>query len=79
MHEILNSFNQKPIPNFNNNSSILKNPQKNFQKPQNLSLNAWYAWRMREKEHIPSDLKQGKAENHVGWRFRGRRKCLGGE
>ena len=34
---------------------------------------------MSEKEHIPSDLKQGKAKNHMGWRFRGRRKCLGGE
>ena len=65
MHEILNS-------------SILKYPKK-FQKPQNLGLNAWNAWRMREKEHIPNDLKKGKAENHVGWRFRGRRKCLGGE
>ena len=66
MHEILNSFNQKPIPNFNNNSSILKNPQNFFQKPQNLGLNAWNALRMREKERIPSDLKQGKAKNHVG-------------
>ena len=42
-----------------------KTPKK-YQKPQNLGLNAWNAWRMREKEHIPSDLKQGNAENHVG-------------
>ena len=61
MHEILNLIKQNPTQNFNNNSSILKNP-KIFQKPQNLSLNAW---KIREKEHTPSDLKQGKAENHV--------------
>ena len=74
MNEILNSIKQNPSQNFNNNSSILKNPKK-FQKPQNLGLNARNAWRMKEKEHVPSDLKQGKAENQVGWRIKGRRKC----
>ena len=35
--------------------------------------------RMSEREIIPSDLRQEKAENHVGWRFWERRECLGGE
>ena len=56
-------LNKNPFQNFSKNSKILKNP-KNFQKPQNLGLNAWNAWIMREKEIIPSDLKQGKVENH---------------
>jgi len=34
---------------------------------------------MIEKVIIPSDLNQGKAENHVGWRFREKRECLEGE
>ena len=34
---------------------------------------------MRDKEIIPSDLRQEKAENHMGWRFWERRMCLGGE
>ena len=34
---------------------------------------------MRDREIIPSDLRQGKAKNHVGWRFSERRGCLGGE
>ena len=55
-------LNKDPSRNFNKNSTILKN-SKSFQKPQNLGLNAWI---MREKEIVPSDLKQGKAENHVG-------------
>ena len=55
-------LNKNPCQNFNKNSTILNNP-KIFQKPQNLGLNAWI---MREKEIIPSDLKHGKAENHVG-------------
>ena len=78
MHEVKISFKQNPSQNFNKHSTILKNP-KIFQKPQNLGLNAWNAWIMREKDTIPSDLKQGKAENHVGWRFWERRECLGGE
>ena len=43
MYEILNSFKWKPSQNFNNNSSILKNP-KIFQKPQNLGFKTWNAW-----------------------------------
>ena len=43
MYEILNSCKEKPIPNFNKNSSILKNP-KIFQKTpklrfQNMKMN----------------------------------------
>ena len=34
---------------------------------------------MRGIEIIPSDLRQEKAENNVGWRFWERSKCLGGE
>ena len=37
MHEILNSFKQKPTQNFNNHSLILKKP-KIFQKPQKLRV-----------------------------------------
>ena len=37
MHEVLRSCKQNPSQNFNNNSSILKNP-KIFQKPQNLGF-----------------------------------------
>ena len=47
MHEILNSIKQNPSQNFNNNSSILKT-LKNFQKPQNLGLNAW---KKKKKPH----------------------------
>ena len=47
-----------------------------FKKTQNLDLNAW---RMRDREIIPSDLRQEKAENHMGWRFWERRGCLGGK
>ena len=78
MHEVLRSHKQIPTQKFHQNFINFEKSQ-NFQNPQNLGLNAWNAWRMREKEHIPSDLKQGKAKNHMGWRFRGRRKCLGGE
>ena len=34
---------------------------------------------LKRKESIPSDLKQGEFENHVGWRFWERRECLEGE
>ena len=33
MHEILNSIKQNPSQNFNNNSSILKNPKKFSKTP----------------------------------------------
>ena len=57
------SFKQRPIPKFQQKLNNLEKPQKNFKNPQKLGLNAWI---MREKETIPSDLKQGQAENHVG-------------
>ena len=59
MHEVLNSFKQYPSQKLH----------KTLSKTQNLDLNAWNAWRMRDKEIIPSDLRQEKAENHVCWRF----------
>ena len=34
---------------------------------------------MREKEIIPSELKQGKAENHVGLKVLREKECMGGE
>ena len=72
MHEHLGSFTQNPSQKFHKNPKI-------FSKTQNLDLNAWNTWRMRDKEIIPSELRQEKAENHVGWRFWERRECLGGE
>ena len=62
----------KPIP------KISQKLQK-ISKTQNLDLNAWNAWRMRDKEIIPSYLRQGKAKNHMGWRFWERIECLRGE
>ena len=58
MHEVFKIKSLKPIPKFLQKLN-------NFEKPQNLDLNAWNAWIMREKEIIPSNWKQGKAENHV--------------
>ena len=66
-------LNKNPSQNFNKHSTILKN-LKIFQKSQNLGLNAWI---MREKEIIPSDLKQGKAENHVGLKVLGEKWVFG--
>ena len=60
-------LNKNPIPKFQQKLNNFEKPQ-NFQKPQNLGLNAWI---IREKEIIPSDLKQGKAENHVGLKVLG--------
>ena len=77
MHEVLNSFKQHPSQIFYNFTNFEK-PQK-FPKTQNLDLNAWNAWRMSDKEIIPSDLRQEKAKNHVASRFRERKVCLGGE
>ena len=47
MYEIFKIKSSKPIPNFNKNSSILKNP-KNFQKPQNLGFKTWKCMKMRD-------------------------------
>ena len=40
MYEFLNSFKQKPIPNFNKHSLILKNP-KIFKNRKNLGFKTW--------------------------------------
>ena len=56
MHENLGSFIQNPTQKVHKNSINLKNPKK-FSKTQNLDLNAW---RIRDKEIIPSDLRQKK-------------------
>ena len=65
MNEILNSIKQNPSQNFNNNSSILKNPKK-FSKTPKPRSKCMKKKKKKKKNHIPSDLKQGKAENHMG-------------
>ena len=55
MYEVLRSCKQNPSQNFNNNSSILKNP-KIFQKPQNLGFREWNAWKWGIRD-IPSEEK----------------------
>ena len=68
MHGILNSFKQNPSQNFNNHSSILKNP-KIFQQPQNLGFKTWNACKW-EKKDIPSEEKTLKMlEDHLEKRF----------
>ena len=44
MHEILNSCKEKPNPNFNKNSLILKTP-KFCKNPKNLGYKVWNAWK----------------------------------
>ena len=79
MHEHLGSFTQKPSQKIHKNFINFEKPPKIFKKTQNLDLNAWNAWRMRDRKIIPSDLRQEKVENHVGCWFWERRGCLGGE
>ena len=58
MHEILNSFKQKPIPKFQ--QKLI-----NFEKPQNLGFKTWNACK-REKRNLPSKEKNlKKLENHL--------------
>ena len=78
MHEMLNSFKQKPIKNFNKKSSILKNP-KIVLKPQNLGFEMWYSCKW-ERRTLPSEEKNlKKLEKHLGMRFGVRESVLGGE
>ena len=69
----------KHIPKISQKLHQFWKTPKFFKKTQNLDLNVRNAWRMRDSEIIPSDLRQEKDENHVGWRFWERRGCLGGE
>ena len=46
MHEVLNLFKKNPSQKFRKTFINFSNP-KIFQKPQNLDLNAWNAWRMK--------------------------------
>ena len=64
MHEHLGSFTQNPSQKFHKNFINFEKHQKH----QNLDLNVWNAWRMSEREIVPSDLRQEKAKNHVGLR-----------
>ena len=68
MYEVLRSCKQNPSQNFNNNSSILKNP-KIFQNPQNLGFKTWNAckWRRLEAYQVKENLK--KLEKSLGKRF----------
>ena len=79
MHEHVGSFTQNPSQKFHKNFINFKKSLKIFKKNQNLDLNAWNAWRMKDREIISSDLRQEKAKTHVGWRFWERRGCLGDE
>ena len=72
-------INTKPIPKISQNLHQFWKTPKIFKKTQNLDLNAWNAWRMRDREIIPNDLRQENAKNHMGRRFWERRGCLGGE
>ena len=54
MHEVLNLFKQHPSQKFHKTFINFEKPQ-NFLKTQNLDLNAWNAWRMRDKEIILGD------------------------
>ena len=54
MHEVLNLFKQHPSQKLHKIFINFEKPQK-FSKTQNLDLNAWNAWRMRDRENIPSD------------------------
>ena len=64
--------------NFTKYSSIFKNP-KIFKKTQNLGLNVWNACKMKDLEHLQSDLTLDKAKNLVGKEFWERKECLGSE
>ena len=75
MHEQLGSFIQNTSQKFHKNFINLKTPIF-FSKTPNLDRNGW---KMRDKEIIPSNLRQEKAKNHVDWRFWERGVCLGGE
>ena len=56
MHEHLGSFTQNSSQKFHKTFINFENPKK-ISKTQNLDLNAWNAWRMSEREIIPSDLR----------------------
>ena len=53
MHEVLSLFKQHPSQKLHKTFINFEKPQK-ISKTQNLDLNAWNAWRMRDKEIIPS-------------------------
>ena len=78
MHEIFKIKSSKLTQNFNNISSILKNP-KIYQKPQNLSFKTWNAckWRRLEAYQVKKDLK--KAWESQRKRFGVSERCLGDE
>ena len=71
MHEILNSFTKNSSQNFNNHSSILKNP-KNFKKPQNMKcmknerLEAYQVKKLLRKLGIPLGKRLGVSERGLG-------------
>ena len=78
MHEVLNLLKQHPSQKLHKNFINSKKPQ-SLSKNKNLYLDAWNEWRMRDKEIIPSDLRQEKAENLLGMKFGMSERCLGGE
>ena len=78
MHDDLKPFSQSPSQKFHKNSTNFEKPQK-FSNTQNLYLNAWNAWRMRDKEHTRSKKNDPETKKLLGREFEVRKKCLGGE
>ena len=78
MHDHITSNKKNLTQKFIRISKVFKNPKK-FKKTQNLGLNAWNAWKVKDLEHLPSDLILDKVEKPVGKEFRERKECLEGE
>ena len=78
MHDDLELFSQSLSQKFHKNSTNFEKPQKIF-KNQNLYLNAWNAWKMRDKEHTRSKKNDLEAKKLLGREFEVRKKGLGVE
>ena len=76
MYEILTHLSENPSQNFNNNSSILKNP-KIFQKPQNLGFKTWNAWIWTRLEAYQVKKNLKKLEETLRIKIGVRWDCLG--
>ena len=76
MHDDLEPFSQNPSQKFYKNSTNFEKPKK-FSKAQNLYLNAWNAWRMRDKDHTRCKKNYLKAEKLLGREFEVRKRGFG--
>ena len=79
MHDDLEPFSQSPSQKFHKNSTNFEKSQKIFKKNQNLYINAWNPWRMRDKKHSRSKKNDLEAKNLLGREFEVRKKGLRGE